>query len=220
MGKAKANFAGQRELMVYRELRGRDIHDERVLEAMGKVPREKFVSPGDQRDAYGDHPLPIGCGQTISQPYIVALMTQELDVRAAHRVLDVGAGSGYQTAILAMLAKEVFGIERIAELTGRAGATLAELGITNVTLTTGDGTLGWPEHAPYDRIVCGAAGPDVPPAWGEQLADGGRIVMPIGEAHVQTLIAVDKQAGKLIRRNICGVRFVKLIGKQGWPDGP
>ena len=220
MVKAKGNFAGQRELMVHRQLRGRDIHDERVLEAMAKVPREKFVSPRDTRDAYGDHPLSIGCGQTISQPYIVALMAQELDVRPEHRVLDVGAGSGYQTAVLAELAGHVFGIERIAELTDRAAATLAELGITNVTLTTGDGTLGWAEHAPYERIVCGAAGPDIPQAWGEQLADGGRIVMPTGGAEVQTLIAADKHGKTITPRNICGVRFVRLIGEQGWADGP
>ena len=219
MARAKANFAGQRELMVHRQLRGRDIHDERVLEAMAKVPREKFVLPSDARDAYGDHPLGIGCGQTISQPYIVALTAQELDVRPEHRVLDVGAGSGYQTAILAELAGHVFGIERITELTDRAAATLAEMGITNVTLTTGDGTLGWAEHAPYDRIVCGAAGPDIPPAWGEQLADGGRIVMPTGGAEVQTLIAADKHGKTITPRNICGVRFVKLIGEQGWGDG-
>ena len=135
---------------------------------MSEIPRERFVGPAHQHEAYADRPVPIGAGQTISQPYVVALMTQELDVRPDHRVLDVGAGSGYQTAILARLAREVFAVERIAELAGGAAAVLEGLGLTNVTLTTGDGTLGWPEHAPYDRIICGAGGPDVPAAWIEQ----------------------------------------------------
>ena len=183
---------------------------------MAQLPREKFIPGSHRHEAYGDHPVPIGCGQTISQPYVVALMTQELDVQAGHRVLDVGAGSGYQTAILAALAEHVFAVERIAKLSERLAATLAELAITNVTLTTADGTLGWPEHAPYDRIICGAAAPDVPAPWLEQLRDGGRIVMPVGGPNVQDLIAVDKQGNDTRRRSICGVRFVKLIGKQGW----
>jgi len=145
-------------------------------------------------------------------------MVQELDLRPEHRVLDVGAGSGYQTAILARLAREAFAIERIGPLARSASAALAELGIRNVTLTVGDGTLGWPEHAPFDRIVCGAAGPEVPEAWIEQLADGGRLVMPTGGPEVQTLVVVDKHAGRTSRRNLCGVRFVRLIGREGWPE--
>ena len=214
----ETDFALLRQMMVADQLRGRDIRDERVLKVMAEVPREKFVGPGQQDEAYEDRPVPIGAGQTISQPYIVALMTQELDVRPSHRVLDVGAGSGYQTAILAGLAKEVFAIERIEELRQRAAGVLEELGLTNVTLITGDGTLGWPEQAPFDRIICGAAGPDVPETWLEQLAEGGRIVMPVGGPEMQVLVAVDKRGGKTARRRICGVRFVRLIGRQGWAD--
>ena len=202
--------------MVERQLRARGISDERVLEVMTDLPREKFIGQSHRHEAYEDRPLPIGAGQTISQPYVVALMSQELDVGSDHRVLDVGAGSGYQTAILARLGREVFAVERISELAERAKATLDELGITNVTLKIGDGTLGWAEHAPFDRIICGAAGPDVPEAWIEQLADDGRIVMPVGGPEVQNLITVEKHGDKITRRDICGVRFVKLIGRQGW----
>ena len=216
MGKAEPDFVAQRNAMVLRQLRSRDITDERVLEAMAAVPREKFIPPSRRHEAYGDHPVPIGRGQTISQPYVVALMTQELDVRATHRVLDVGAGSGYQTAILARLAEHVFAVERIDELTERMVGALAEVDVANVTAATADGTLGWAEEAPFDRIICGAGGPDVPQAWIDQLADGGRIVMPVGDPHVQTLIALDKRGGETIRRSICGVRFVKLIGQHGW----
>jgi len=204
--------------MVQRQLRNRGIRDARVLAAMEEIPRERFIGPAHRHEAYEDRPVPIGCGQTISQPYIVALMIQELQVQPHHRVLDVGAGSGYQTAVLAKLAREVFAVERIAELAQRASAVLAELGIDNVTLSSGDGTLGWAEHAPFDRIICGAAGPDVPNAWVQQLAEDGRIVTPVGPAEMQTLIAVQKRGGELVRRDICGVRFVPLIGREGWAN--
>jgi len=216
MRKREPNFAAQRQRMVRRQLRGRDITDQRVLEAMATVPREEFIPSRRHHEAYGDFPVPIGHEQTISQPYVVALMVQELGVQPHHRVLDVGAGSGYQTAILASLAQHVFAVERIVELTEGLAAALDRLGIANVTATTADGTLGWAEHAPFDRIICGAAGPEVPAAWIDQLADGGRIVMPVGDPHVQTLIAVDKCAGQAVRRDICPVRFVRLIGEQGW----
>ncbi|MCK4625469.1 MAG: protein-L-isoaspartate(D-aspartate) O-methyltransferase [Phycisphaerae bacterium] len=216
MDTCEGNFASLRCAMVERQLRARGISDRRVLEVMGEMPRERFLTRTHQHEAYADRPVPIGFGQTISQPYIVALMSQELDVRPKHRVLDVGAGSGYQTAILSRLGREVFAIERITELSDMAGLVLTGLGIDNVTLTTGDGTLGWAEHAPFDRIICGAAGPDVPEAWIEQLADGGRIVMPVGGPEVQNLVAVEKHGDKITRRDICGVRFVKLIGRQGW----
>lgn len=215
----EGKFVQQRLAMVNNQLRSRGIRDQRVLDVMSEIPRELFLGPAHQHEAYADRPVPIGCGQTISQPYVVALMTQELDVHPHHRVLDVGAGSGYQTAILARMAGEVFAIERISELTEGVSAVLDKLGIDNVTLSTADGTLGWPEHAPYDRIMCGAAGPDVPDAWVDQLADGGRIVTPVGGHDWQTLIAVDKRAGRAERRDICGVRFVRLIGRQGWPEG-
>lgn len=217
MKSKEADFAVLRQMMVRDQLRGRGIHDERALQVMAELPRDRFIGPGHRHEAYEDRPVPIGAGQTISQPYIVALMTQELDVHPDHRVLDVGAGSGYQTAILAGLAKEVFAIERIDELGAQAAEVLEELALTNVTLTTGDGTLGWPEHAPFDRIICGAAGPDVPQAWIEQLADGGRIVMPAGGSEMQVLIAVDRHGDRITRRDICGVRFVRLIGEEGWP---
>jgi len=214
----KEKFRRQRMDMVDQQLRARDIHEPRVLAAMAEVPREKFIPPQYRHEAYADRPVAIGAGQTISQPYIVALMTQELDVQPHHRVLDVGAGSGYQTAILARLAKEVFAIERLRELAQRAEGVLRELGYRNVSLTVGDGTLGWPEHAPYDRIICGAAGPEVPASWTDQLAEGGRIVMPIGGPYTQVLVVVHKEAGRLRRRESCGVRFVRLIGKDGWPE--
>jgi len=169
-------------------------------------------------EAYADHPVPIGHGQTISQPFVVALMIQELDPQPEHSVLDVGAGSGYQTALLARLVRHVYAIERIDELARQAMSALALLNVTNVSLRTGDGTVGWPEHAPFDRIICGAGAPDVPPAWIEQLVDGGRIVMPVGGLDSQTLVAVDKSRGKVLRRDICDVRFVKLIGQAGWPQ--
>lgn len=209
-------FRADRLKMVQTQLRYRGVTDEAVLAAMEQVPRERFVPAAHHRDAYGDYPLPIGCGQTISQPYVVALMLQELRLQPHHRVLDVGAGSGYQTAILASLAAHVFAVERISELTQRAGETLASLKISNVTLATSDGSLGWPEHAPFDRIISGAASPDVPQPWIDQLRDEGRIIAPVGATDVQTLVLVIKHRGKIRRRPLSGVRFVKLIGEFGW----
>jgi protein-L-isoaspartate(D-aspartate) O-methyltransferase len=204
--------------MVRDQLLARGIKDQAVLDAFAAVPRELFVPADRRHDAYADSPLPIGYGQTISQPYIVALMVQELGVRSEHAVLDVGAGSGYQTAILARLARHVYALERIPELTERAMGTLAGLNVANVTICTQDGSLGWTAAAPFDRIICGAAGPDVPPAWIDQLAEGGRIIMPVGGRHVQTLVAVDKTPKGPHRREICDVRFVKLIGLAAWPE--
>ena len=204
--------------MVETQLRSRGITLAGVLEAFCQVPRERFVPPERQHEAYHDCPLPIGFGQTISQPYIVALMIQELDVQPHHRVLEVGAGSGYQTALLGRLAAHVYAVERIEALTERAIGALACLDIANVTFRTGDGSLGWPEEAPFDRIICGAGAPDVPQAWIDQLAEGGRIVLPVGGHDMQVLLAVDKEADKVRRREFCDVRFVKLIGRQAWPE--
>ena len=204
--------------MVDRQLRSRDIADGRVLQAFLDVPRERFVPPDQQPHAYEDRPLPIGFGQTISQPYVVALTVQALQIEPTHRVLDVGAGSGYQTAILAQLAAWVYAVERIEALAGRASAAVAALGLDNVTFRTDDGSLGWADDAPFDRIVCGAASPDIPAAWIEQLGDGGRIVAPVGAAYSQTLVAVEKDGPDTHRRKLCDVRFVKLIGRQGWPE--
>ena len=216
MSRQEEKLLAARNAMVETQLGRRDIRDERVLEAFMEVPRERFIPAHHVRDAYADHPIAIGHGQTISQPYVVALTLQELDVRPGHRVLDVGTGSGYQTALLAKLAEHVYAIERISALTEQATATLAELGIGNVTLRTGDGTLGWAENAPFDRIVCGAAAPNVPATWIEQLADGGKIVLPIGPRDSQILLVLEKDGDRIRRREICGVRFVPLIGRHGW----
>lgn len=202
--------------MVRRQLRERGIHDERVLEVMGRLERERFVPPEQRAAAYEDRPLGIGGGQTISQPYIVALMTQELEVRRDHRVLEIGTGSGYQTAILAELAGEVCSVERIEELAAQARRVIEDLGLTNVRFHVGDGSLGWPDEAPFDRILCAAASPEVPPAWTEQLADNGRIIAPVGTVECQRLLRVHKRAGVYERRVVCDVRFVRLIGQQGW----
>lgn len=216
MASEAEKLVSARRWMIENHLQARGVNDPRVCEAFEQAPREAFVAPEYHGEAYADHPLPIGCGQTISQPYIVGLMLQELDVQPHHRVLDVGAGSGYQSALLGRLAAEVHAIERIETLADRARRTLATLGITNVTMHVGDGTLGLPTHAPFDRILCGAAGPHVPEAWIEQLTDGGRIVMPVGLRDVQTLLRVEKHGEELRRKKLCGVRFVPLIGQQGW----
>jgi protein-L-isoaspartate(D-aspartate) O-methyltransferase len=207
-----------RRAMVEDQLRARGITDAGILRAFEAIPRERFV-PGDRLgQAYGDYPVPIGHGQTISQPYVVALMIRHLDPQPHHRVLDVGAGSGYQTAILAGLVRHVYAVERIAELTERAIGTLAGLNITNVTFCTQDGSVGLPSEAPFDGIICGAAAPDVPDCWIDQLADGGRIVAPTGGPYVQSLVVLKKHGDEVERRGICDVRFVKLIGEQGWPE--
>jgi len=218
MGSQEENFALRRSEMVSRHLRARSITRGDLLEAFGDIPRERFIPPDQQRHAYGDFPLPIGRGQTISQPYVVALMIQELDPRPGDRVLDVGAGSGYQTAILARLSAWVYAVERIEELADRAGTTLAGLDVKNVTIRTADGSTGWAEEAPFDRIICGAGAPKVPQPWIDQLADGGRIVLPVGERDVQTLVVLDKHEGQVRRRRLCDVRFVKLIGQQAWQE--
>ena len=217
MPEQEENLAAARLRMVEKQLRARGIREEAILEAFANVPRERFIPETHIHEAYNDHPIPIGFGQTISQPYIVALMVQELAPQPHHRVLDVGAGSGYQAAILARLAAHVYAAERLNELTERAMDTLAALSVDNVTFCTLDASGGWPEEAPFDRIVCGAAAPEVPAPWVDQLADGGRIVAPIGGPNVQTLVAVEKRGSKLRRRRICDVRFVKLIGREGWP---
>jgi protein-L-isoaspartate(D-aspartate) O-methyltransferase len=216
MSSEEEKLAAARRRMIEQDLRARGITRPDVLAAFEQIPRERFLPYSLWREAYSDHPLPIGHGQTISQPYIVALMIQELDVRPSCRVLDVGSGSGYQTALLSLLAEEVHGLERINELAETSRRTLADLGLANAQIHVSDGTLGLPEQAPLDRIICGAAAPDVPQAWMDQLADGGRIVLPVGGRDVQTLLRIEKTAGRFRRVEICGVRFVPLIGEQGW----
>lgn len=211
-------FESQRASMVDYQLRARGIESPLVLEAMGRVAREQFV-PGRMRDcAYDDGPLPIGAGQTISQPYIVALMTEALDLKGGEKVLDIGTGSGYAAAVLGCIAAKVFSIERIQELADRAARTLAAEGFDNVEVRCGDGTMGWPEHQPYDGIVVAAGAPAVPDSLKHQLAVGGHLVIPVGSEHaVQSLMRVTRLAEDEFRtEDLGGVRFVPLLGEQGW----
>jgi protein-L-isoaspartate(D-aspartate) O-methyltransferase len=202
--------------MVNRQIADRGIADRRVLEALREVDRAVFV-PADMRaEAYHDHPLDIGCGQTISQPYMVALMTAELKLTGTERVLEIGTGSGYQTAILARLAREVYTLEYVPELSRRAMATLAAMGFTNVHARVGDGTLGWPEAAPFDRILATAAVPDVPPPLVEQLADPGIAIVPAGPRCIQNLVKVVKQHGQVVRTEFCSCVFVAMRGRYGF----
>jgi len=198
------------------ELRYKGIRDPRVLSAMEKVPRHLFVLPEYLPWAYDDRPLPIGLGQTISQPYIVALSTEALELSPEDKVLEIGTGSGYQTAILAELAKEVFTVERLAELSWEAQERLRRLGYRNVHFRVGDGTKGWPEEAPFPAILVTAAAPRVPPSLLEQLSEGGRLVIPVGGRFHQDLWLVRKKGEKPVYEHLCPVSFVPLIGEEGW----
>ena len=205
--------------MVEEQLAKRDISDSRVLAAFGAVPREAFVAESLSSSAYSDAPLPIGEGQTISQPYIVALTLQALGLRGSERVLEVGTGSGYAAAILSHLAAEVHSIERIESLAAGATERLARLGYANVRVHCADGTLGWPEWAPYDAIAVAASGPEVPAALLTQLAPNGRLVIPVGrDPSVQTLLRVRRAGNTFQREELTPVRFVPLVGAQGWPS--
>ncbi|MFA0777386.1 MAG: hypothetical protein PVTTEEND_001100 [Candidatus Fervidibacter sp.] len=209
-------LAHLRAEMVEHQLRRRGIRDERVLAAFLKVPRHKFVRPQDLWVAYEDYPLPIGYGQTISQPYIVALMTELLALKGDECVLEVGTGSGYQAAILAELAREVITIERIPELARRAQRVLTDLGYRNVTVLVGDGSLGAPDFAPFDAIIVTAAAPHPPKALLEQLKDGGRLVIPIGDRPLQELIRFVRKGDEWQEEKHGPCLFVPLIGKNGW----
>ncbi len=212
---ADDSAAARRLRMVERQLVGRDVRDGDVLAAMRAVPRHLFVPDDLEHAAYDDSPLPIGFGQTISQPYMVAYMTELLRVNVRSRVLDVGAGSGYQTAVLAELAGEVFAIERVAALAGHARELLARLGYGNVQLLLGDGTKGWAEHAPYDGIMVAAAAAEPPPPLLEQLAEGGRLVIPLGPSHGdQVLTVYERHADGLHAERYLRCRFVPLIGAE------
>jgi protein-L-isoaspartate(D-aspartate) O-methyltransferase len=195
------------------------VTNSRVLAAMGKVLRHAFVSPGMENQAYLDRPLPVGFGQTISQPLMVAMMTEELRLAGTERVLEIGTGSGYQAAVLAELAKEVYTIERIADLSIRARKSIYRLRYKNVKFRIGDGTLGWPEEAPFDRIVVTAGAPCVPETLKGQLADGGMLVVPVGGEEVQSLTVVTRKGAEFETRHVTSCRFVKLIGKGAWRDG-
>ena len=207
-----------RKRMVESHLAARGITDHRLLEVMGRLPRHLFVDEALQTQAYDDNPLPIGQSQTISQPYIVALMTQALMLKETDVCLEIGTGSGYQTAILASMCDHVFSIERIGDLMVRARRVLDELKLFNVTLKMDDGTLGWPDKGPFDAIIVTAAGPSIPQALVDQLVIGGRMVIPVGDRGVQRLKRVIRTPNGLDEDDFGGCRFVALIGEQGWGD--
>jgi protein-L-isoaspartate(D-aspartate) O-methyltransferase len=209
-------YADLRGRMVEQQLVGRDITDQRVLQAMRVVPRHRFVPASVRAQAYADSPLPIGYDQTISQPYIVAYMTQALRLGGSERVLEIGTGSGYQAAVLARLCKQVYSIEIIPELARRAGETLASLGYANVSLRVGDGYRGWPEEAPFDAIILTASPPQIPQPLVEQLAPGGRMVAPVGR-ELQDLVVLEKTPQGVTQRTVMPVRFVPMTGEAQRP---
>ncbi|MFA4945092.1 MAG: protein-L-isoaspartate(D-aspartate) O-methyltransferase [Lentisphaeria bacterium] len=205
--------------MVRGQLLPRGIRDPRILEAMLTVPRHHFCRPGTPlAEAHADYPLPVGCGQTISQPYMVALMLECLELKGSERVLEIGTGSGYNAALLGRLAAQVVTVECIPELAAAARQRLAAEGCANVEVIAADGSGGWPAAAPYDGIVVTAAAPAVPPALAEQLAEGGRLAIPVGSLYLQDLIVVVRRGERFAERLVCGCRFVPLRGRHGW-DG-
>ena len=212
------DFTYQRQQMIEQQLRRRGVTDSGVLAAMGRVPRERFVPPELRNRAYADSALAIGASQTISQPFIVGLTTQALALSPDHRVLEIGTGSGYQTAVLAELGAEVFTVERLQTLSLRARSILDSFGYQRIHYRVGDGSLGLPDDAPFYRIVVTAMAPDVPPSLFAQLRDGGRIVIPIGDVDRQRLELITKSAGQPMTETLCGCLFVKLMGKEGWPE--
>lgn len=205
-----------REAMVENQLRRRGIRDERVLAAMLELPRHEFVLPEYADEAYEDHPLPIGESQTISQPYMVAIMSEALELTGTERVLEVGTGSGYQAAVLAKLARMVYTIEKNGLLARSAEERLKRLGFANVVCLVGDGTLGYPETSPYDGILVTAGAPCIPQPLVDQLAEGGRLVIPVGEMHSQELVQLKKIQGRTVERTVNYCRFVPLVGRHGW----
>ncbi len=210
------SFAEQREWMVRNQIEAWGVKTPRVLDAMRCVPRELFVPDEEQESAYYDGALPIGEGQTISQPYVVAYMTEALRLGGQEKALEIGTGSGYQTAVLSLLAAEVYTVERIASLARRARETLAGFGAHNVHFLVGDGSLGWPEHAPYDAILVTCAAPAVPQPLVQQLADGGRMIAPVGPRGYQDLVLVRKRGREVTQERLSPVAFVPLIGEHGW----
>lgn len=220
MATTMTEYAREREAMVERQLKRRGITEKLILDAFLEVPRECFVSPEYAHLAYGDHPLPIEANQTISQPYVVALMIQAAGIGPRDKVLEVGAGSGYAAAVISRIAGKVIGIERQHDLVRIAGERMRRLGFDNVDIVEGDGTKGWAECAPYDAILAAASGSHVPQALLDQLSPGGKIVMPIGSSGwAQELVKVTKRAdGTVTQENLGGVRFVPLIGEEGWKN--
>ena len=211
-------FADVRLQMLRFDLKGRGIDDPLVLKAMSQIRREEFVQPAYESQAYADGPLPIGMGQTISQPYIVGLMTQELRLKPENEVLEIGTGSGYQTAVLSRLAKKVYTIERLHQLSESAQAALERCGIANVEFYVGDGSCGWPEDRSFDRLIITAAVPQIPNALQEQLSDGGIIVGPVGGGYVQSLVVCTKHGDEITEKTVCDVRFVKVVGEYGFSE--
>lgn len=216
MNQRRPNFRLQRQMMVELQIRQRGVREERVLAAFLEVPRHEFVPPEYLHEAYEDRPLPIGHGQTISQPYMVAVMTEALNLSGNERVLEIGTGSGYQTAILARLAQEVYSVEQHEGLARQAEERLRNLSVTKATVVIGDGSQGYPPVAPYDGIVVTAGAPSVPPVLVEQLVDGGRLVIPVGDMYSQDLLLVVKQGDTVQQTVINQCRFVPLTGKYGW----
>lgn len=213
----KPHYRPARDRMVKTQLVPRGIKDPRVLAAMGKVPRHRFVEQALWGEAYNDHPLPIGHKQTISQPYIVALMTEALELKGNEVVLEIGTGSGYQAAVLAELSNKVYTVERIRPLMVGARKTLAELGYTNILFKAFDGTIGWKQYAPFEAIIVTAGAPEIPKPLLEQLSEGGRLVVPVGNRFSQELIKVTrKQDNTYIKKDLGACRFVDLIGAHGW----
>ena len=210
------DFEKSRERLINRI--GTEIRDKRVLDAMSRVPREKFVSTDLQRSAYEDRPLPIGLGQTISQPLIVAMMTEALELTGKEKILEIGTGSGYQTAILAELADTIISVERLPELADAASTLLNEMGYTNVTVHVAEKTLGWLKDAPFDAIITTAGAPEIPPDLISQLKFNGKLVIPVGSRHLQELFKVTRLKTKNRIQNLGGCRFVSLIGKGAWEE--
>ena len=207
-----------RQKMVQTQLIPRGINDPAVLMAMGKVPRDRFVEEALEGEAYNDHPLPIGHKQTISQPYIVALMTEALKLTGEEKTLEIGTGSGYQTAVLAELSRKVYTVERIRTLMVKARQVLQDLEYTNILFKAFDGTLGWDEYAPYDAIIVTAGSPKIPKPLLSQLKEGGRLIIPVGNKYGQDLIKVTNQRGNFVKTNLGGCRFVDLVGAHGWKE--
>jgi len=213
------NYEKQRKRMVDTQLISRGIRDPLVLKAMGRVPREEFVPKNLEGTAYSDNALPIAESQTISQPYIVALMTEALELKGGEKVLEIGTGSGYQAAVLAEIADEVYTLERIAALNERAMEVLSKLGYRNIRFKVFNGTLGWPEHSPYDAVIVTAGAPEIPEPLMEQLSEGGRLVIPVGDRLGQDLIRVRKVGAERRTEDLGAVRFVSLVGEYGWKEG-
>jgi protein-L-isoaspartate(D-aspartate) O-methyltransferase len=212
------SFSIARGRMVAEQLRARGISDPGVLEAFSRVPRHEFVSAEHRHDAYGDYPLPITGGQTISQPYIVAAMLSALRLTSNDIVLEIGTGSGFQTALLAELVSHVYSVERLESLAERARSLLWRLGYRNVTVFTGDGSGGLPELGPFDAVIVSAAAPRITPAWLEQLREGGRMIVPVGSPQAQELQLVHKLGGQAVTQRLEGCRFVPLVGTEGFPS--